>query len=682
MSRLKYVFMFVLFILFMQGSFAFSATLKCPEPELYGLSSDEVNMSNSEFYCWEIRYLKQYHNTISSSLSSYYNFYSKNLDKDKIEILRKLGITPEKYDYLAKYFIDEENVDGSDFEKNIKIAISHAKEELKTKLEYKYGTPVLITNSLFGTLPRDAGEVFSGIKNAVVDGNPLFYFFRTPTIYDQYLHIFSENCVTYRDKMNAEIEKYPDALKPVGIIGKYFVNAFGEVSLELYQTKDRSILTPYDIRVIGTKKSLGQWNTKFCGVTDFNKTMKRAFACTPCTMFEIAFNTVSRIGFVLYDKLSRYAIDLMIVLFSCWSLFMFFENAIKKQDGFAYIKTFFTKVVWVFIIGAFLSVSITDENNIVNYTIRPITDFMVGYTKVMTKAIDSTAPELKCRYATRNLQDTKYLFSKDVKQDIVCTIERIADFNNMNILIGISEIKQGAKQFINFKISSGVTKIILGLTIAGIFFMFNLAVPYFFIESLLYIAIVVFLFPLFLMAYAFDKGKSFVKNGLDTFLSAISQIIALSIMSSVISLLMFYISSLDFYGIQNAINTDNAQEIASSMLLFFSFNTNKLLEIIYTGIICWWLLLKFLEIANVFGSSKETLPYTFKKFMSSTVKTATSLTVDYTYMKLKVGSLAKKLRDSKKKDDEKQNRQNKESLEIANKIISGSNDNAGGNDEK
>ena len=36
--------------------------------------------------------------------------------------------------------------------------------------------------------------------------------------------------------------------------------------------------------------------------------------------------------------------------------------------------------------------------------------------------------------------------------------------------------------------SAGIIKLLLGLTIVGIFFMFNLAVPYFFIESLFNIA--------------------------------------------------------------------------------------------------------------------------------------------------------------------------------------------------
>lgn len=653
MNKKIHILSFILFIFFaVQSRVVFSSTNKCSNPELYGLSSDEVNISNGEFYCWEIKYLKQYHNILSLSLSSYYDFYSKDLNKENIEVLRNLGITPEKYDYLRKYFVDDEILDNTNFEKLVKKAIKSAKKNLKEKLEYKYGNPVMTMNSLAQPIDN-VSEVIKWIGNASMDGVPFIAKLKQPTVYDSFLYVYGELCVPYPEKMNAEINKYPDSLQPVGVIGKYFVNAFGEVSLELYQTNNKSILPSYEVRLLGGDKSLGKWNTLLCSVTDFNKTMKKAFSCTACTMFEIAFNTVSRIGFILYDKLSRYALDLMIVLFSLWSLLMFFEHAVKKQDGFAYIKTFFTKIVWVFVVGAFLSVSITDENNIVNYTIMPLTDFMKGYTETVTKALDSTNSNLQCTYATRDLKDSKYLFSKEVKQNIVCTIERVADFNNMNILIGISEMKQGLKQIVNFtNLGSGIAKILLGLTLAGIFFTFNLAVPYFFIESLFNIAVVVFLFPLFLMGYAFDKGKQFVKKGLDTFLSAISQIIALSIMGSVISLIMFYISSLDFYGIQNAIKNNNSQEVASSMLLFYSFNTNKLLEMIYSGIICWYLLNQALKIANMFGSDKESLPTKFKTFMTSTVKTVTSVVVDYSYVKLKSGSLVDRIKKNKEKKEQ------------------------------
>ncbi len=656
MRKLKYFLMLISFVFVMQSNISFSATHNCQNPELYLLSNDEVNMSNSEFYCWEIRYLKQYHNLLSTSMNSYYSFYAKNLDKDNIEVLRKLGVTPEKYDYLKKYFIDEDDDEEDDFKKVIEIAISRSKKTLTDKVEYKYGNPIFSVGSFLHPL-HNTLETLKSIPSNIIPKK---------TVYDSFLKIFGQKCIpSYANNISKVINKYPSALQPVGVIGKYFVNAFGEVSLELNHVKENLFYPTYDIRLPNNEKSYGNWDTKYCSVSDFGRTMKRAFSCTPCTMFEIAFNTVSRVGFVLYDKLSRFAIELMIVLFSLWSLLMFFDNAIKKQDGFSYIKTFFSKIIWVFIVGAFLSVSIKDENNIVNYTIRPITDFMVGYSNVMTRAIDTTHSEWTCKYATRDLKDNKYLFSKDVKQDIVCTIERIADFNNLNILVGVSVMKQGFSQVMDIEIGSGVTKILLGLTIAGIFFIFNLSVPYYFIESLFHIALVVFLFPLFLMAYAFDKGKSFVKNGFDTFLSSISQIIALSIMCSVISLLMYYISSINFYDLQKAIETNNSQEVASSMLLFYSFNTNYLLEIIYTGIICWWLLSKSLEFANAFGSSHDELPKTFGKFMGSSVKAATSVVVDYAYMKMKASTLAEKLR--KDKDKEAKNLQKAKNL--ANEIL-------------
>ena len=42
------------------------------------------------------------------------------MNNKNIDVLRNLGITPEKYDYLRKYFIDEEIIDDVNFEKVIK----------------------------------------------------------------------------------------------------------------------------------------------------------------------------------------------------------------------------------------------------------------------------------------------------------------------------------------------------------------------------------------------------------------------------------------------------------------------------------------------------------------------------------------------------------------------------------
>ena len=92
----------VIFLLFSQiflpqNTFAntmSSASHKCTTPKAYSLSESEVNSSNAEFYCWEIRYLRDYKKVLSMGKKSYYSLFPKGLSASNIEILRKLGITP------------------------------------------------------------------------------------------------------------------------------------------------------------------------------------------------------------------------------------------------------------------------------------------------------------------------------------------------------------------------------------------------------------------------------------------------------------------------------------------------------------------------------------------------------------------------------------------------------------
>ena len=646
-NKFKTFFSFTIVFLVMLLSgfscFSQSTIIKCQTPSAYGLSNTEVNLSNSDLYCWEIRYLKEYHNILTMNINSYYQLFPDNISVNDIERLRKLGITPEKFDYLNKYFIDDSSSSNRSFNKVINSAIAKAKLEIQDKVPLLFGRPIFFIKGLFTS--KTTGENL--VSNA-----------KSSSVYKPMFKMFGIDCINSFSNLSA-FNIFPDALSPVGVVGRYIINAFGEIVGEIKEFNQNNI-SQNRVYVLGSSVHAGIWEDDSCRISNIGDEIKRTLSCTSCTMFEIAFNTVSRIGFVMYDKLSRYAIDFLVVIFSLWTLFMFFDNVLRKQDEYGYIKTFFTKSVWVVIVGAFLSVSITDENNIINYTVRPLTDFMMGYNKVMTKAIDKNDREWSCRYATTDISDNQVLFSKDVKQNIVCTIERIGDFNNLNIMIGKYQVIQGWRQLTNFDIFAGLVKVVLGISIMGMFFIFNITVPFFFIESLFKIAIVVFLFPLFLMGYAFDRGKSFFKQELDTFLSSIFQIVSISIMCSVISLLMMYISTLDFYTFQSALENNNAQEMTSQILLMLSFNTNKLLEILYTGIICWYLMGQALTIANKFSgyASTETAPKKFFEWTKSMVKWSTSVVVEKVNLKLEAGAIANKLLKEKEKD-QKQNKANK-----------------------
>jgi hypothetical protein len=368
-------------------------------------------------------------------------------------------------------------------------------------------------------------------------------------------------------------------------------------------------------------------------------------------IFEIVFNTVSRIGFVIWDRLAWYATEFMAVLFLLWMAYVFFDEVIRKQKPFEFVRTFFNRAMWVFIIAAFLAVSITSEFNIINYTFRPMTDFMKEFNELMTSGIEKGADvkPWECAFESRKeIRDSRVLFSQDVKMNIVCSIERMADFNSMNFMVGEYHLSLGWREFLDFQFGSGLVKMIIGFSIMAIFFYMNLTVPFYFIESLFMIALVLFVSPLLLAAYAFSKDmEKMVKKGISTFLAAIFQIISLTLMCSVISLLMMYVSGLDFYNLHEALQSGDSQQSTAEILYILSFSTNDLLQVLYTGLVCWYLMGKALTIANKYAGDgvdsgfKGELPKRFLDWTRNIIKYSTSVVREKVAMK----SDAKVLRD-------------------------------------
>jgi hypothetical protein len=297
---------------------------------------------------------------------------------------------------------------------------------------------------------------------------------------------------------------------------------------------------------------------------------------------------------------------------------------------------------------------------------------MAGYNKTLTSAIDNSVrdkggggKEWTCKYQSRYSTDSEVLFSREVKQNIVCTIERIADFNNMNSLIGRYSARQGWRQVIGFGFSGnvleGLLKLLVGLCIQGMFLYMNLSVPFYFIESIFLIAIVVFLMPLFLAAYPLSKDAdtNLVKKGFYTFLAAVFQIISLTLMCSVISMLMMYVSGLDYYRLARAAEIGDQQEAVAELMYMLSFDFNDLLQIIYTGIVCFYLLGKAVEIVKPFSGVGGDrlfdggLPKKWLGWTQNTIKYVTSVGRDKVGMMKDSRVLARKTMEERGKQRER-----------------------------
>ena len=614
---------------------------KCTTPAAYNLETNELNDNNKNYYCWEIKYLKEYHNQTTMNFSSYKDLFLKITDLTDVEIqsIRELGITPEKLEYIYKHFIDTNS--KKDKIKQIKNAVYNAENTLE--LLYVYGRPVYFVRSLYdwNLLKRLFDKITLGIFNQL----------RIITIYQPVLMgVLGVDCITnWSSGLN--FSDYPWALKPVGVVGNYIVNSFAEIVGEI-KGKD------FGVYRLGENTPFANWNNTGCRIFKIENDVKNTLSCISCDIFEIAFNTVSRVGYVMYDKLTIPATHLMIILFLLWTLFMFFENVIKKQDEFSFIKMFWNKIIFVFIVGVFLTIKISDENNIINYFVEPVTNFVFGYTEKTTEIINSfdkgKSEQLtfKCNYTPKNT-NTEFLFSNDARKNIVCSIQRVNYFNKVYMTVGKYQIIMGFKNILNLYISKGIFKILIGITIFGMFFMYNLTMSYFFIESLFRIAVVMFLFPLFLMGYAFDKGKKFVEDGFNTLLSGLFQLVSLSLVSLIISLIMMFLLNIDIIRLQQSAISGNKQEILSSLIyLMQSFNPNMLLQFIYTSLISWMLMGEAMTIANKFSGfgKKETLGQNFTKHIKSIIAVSTNVARNAKDMYLGSKKTANKLNKMINKD--------------------------------
>ncbi|MBD5405052.1 hypothetical protein HDR59_00705, partial [bacterium] len=573
----------------------------------------------------------EYENRLSMNLNSYLALYPQPLFVRDVNILRQNGITPEKAEYLARYFADIPIPENKSDKKILDTALSQAETHMKDILPYRVGIPV--------------GKMGIGL------GGPNLLLKKTA--YKSIFKIFElKDCIPMLSnlKFRKYTDSYPKALRPTGILGTSVLNMFGEVMAEI-KNSDAPQQIPMKfindgnkpIYIYDTNIKVGNWDSNSCHISNLVYDFKESKSCISCHVFEITFNTVSRIGYVIYDKLAYYSISLMAVLFVFWMLFFFFDNVIKKQDGMAFIKTFFQKLLWVFIIGFALTVPVSDEYNVLNYTMGSLTDFMTDYNKVLTKGIESNEHPFVCKYKSKDISDSKVIFTREVRENIVCTIERISAFNNMNFDIGKYNLTTGFNQLINLNFS-GFVKMIIGFCIMAIFFYVNIMVPFYFVEAFFMIATVLFVFPLILVGYALDK-KQFVKQSFDTFLSAIFQVISLTLICSVISILMLYISGIDFYSLSEAIENDDVKEITSQTLYMISFSTNGLLEVFYTGFLCWFLLGEALTIANKYSSMVPSgnVANTFINWTKTIVAHTTQITREVVNLKFESSVLADKI---------------------------------------
>ncbi|MCL2439281.1 MAG: hypothetical protein FWD15_02090 [Alphaproteobacteria bacterium] len=671
----------LLFILF-----GVDAAATCANPEAYMLAREDVGHSNSNLSCAEIKWAKEYlgRNTATDAeiIAAYGNYRSFVRD---VSSLRRAGITPEK----AKYLFDGDFVKkdsagralirgGQSDADIISAAVARAREHLQDSMvEYRiHESGTAYIGFIRGVIRRSC---FDGVEDSI----PV-----VKKITDPLRAAFGLKRIPEFDRA------FPDALRPAGVVSRFFVNAFGEVVGKLSEEKTTGFSFAflggggkYEIFVNGADTPVSgiKWEPWRCSITDPALNAKRSMPCLTCTVFEIVFDAVSKIGFIMYDDFAKIAMWTVSVGFLLWTIFLFFTSAIKQNNPTEFVETFIKRSVWLMIVSVALSVSISDRFNILNFTFRPLTELMAGFTEMTSRAF-TDGENWECAYKKKQeakikAVDNETLFGDDVKANIMCSIERVSDFVNLNSLVGSYAMRRGLDDAMNLrfndsflpgfaifavlliisvsiavKLNVGIfgmialvlasiiitplalsPRMILGLMIIGLYTYLGIMITFYFIESIFAIAVVLMTFPFHLAAYAIDKYKNMAKESLGVFMGAVFQIISLGITCAVIAMLMSLAVNIDPAQYHAAMVSDDAQKQASVIMKIISMEVNDLLKIGYVWLVCWYMLSTMMNniasgnLKYGVGPFKGKMHKNFITFATSSIKMLTSATREVAY---------------------------------------------------
>ncbi|MDR2098683.1 MAG: hypothetical protein LBO78_01500, partial [Rickettsiales bacterium] len=269
---------------------AFAQTVKCPNPAPYGLTNAEVNVSNAEFYCWEIKYMKERLGQLSMSESAYVALYPQPLFVSSAESLREAGITPEKAQYLQDYFLSDGEYSSSisDDRKLVSRLVSAAADVTRNRAEYKIDKFLGLWQVYHSILMFLVFRCVT-VSGAISDSNPVVTLIARMLPLSHLIDLpYSD--VAISEFVNVHPNKYArHALAPVGVISKSFINAFGEVVGEIKADKDFGFLlmsgASHPFYVNGSSTRAGLWDSATCNIKALGRRVKSSTSCLPCVIF-------------------------------------------------------------------------------------------------------------------------------------------------------------------------------------------------------------------------------------------------------------------------------------------------------------------------------------------------------------------------------------------------------------
>lgn len=336
--------------------------------------------------------------------------------------------------------------------------------------------------------------------------------------------------------------------------------------------------------VSGSSSGAKGYEDKTCSPSEYKSTYGH---CMFCPLFEVIFNTASKIAKLSFNKLAPAVLTLVWIAWALWVAMqiLVFISSLETKDAPTLIKNLLSKTFVVIIVAVILN---SDSSTFFSLAMEPI--FNTGFRLAQLAVTDGT-----CTSTYNVMQDGGLPASMGTS--ILCTIEAIQGRLMATMSLGAASMCIAFYVKASLFIFPSIPYLITGLLIwcgAGIVIIIF---PFLMLDAIFQLTVACALLPAAIGAYPFKNTQKYVKHVWDSFMNAMFNFVFLSILILILTKAIEI--TVTGAGIENLEGDDFQKAIVTTL----AWGGVAVIKIVFVLLLAWAILDEATAFASKFAPS-------------------------------------------------------------------------------
>lgn len=326
------------------------------------------------------------------------------------------------------------------------------------------------------------------------------------------------------------------------------------------------------------------YESKTCSPSEYKSTYG---SCLFCPLFQVVFNTASKIAKLSFNKLSTPVMTVVLVAWAIWIAMQIltFVSSLETKDAPTLIKTLLNKTFVVLIVVVILK---ADSSTFFSLAMEPI--FNTGFKLAQMAVTDGTCP------STYNILPDGGL-PASMGTSILCTIEAIQGRLMATMSLGAAAICIAFYVKATLFIFPSLPYLITGLLIwcgAGIVIIIF---PFLMLDAVFQLTVACALLPAAIGCYPFKSTQQYVGHVWNSFMNAMYNFVFLSI------IILILTKAIEVTVTGSGVESLTDENFQEAIVTTLAWGGVAVIKIIFVLLLAWAILDEAADFAGKFASA-------------------------------------------------------------------------------